>query len=143
MRRDRFLQARWDLLASVVRTVSSASDPRCGAENRRQLVDPQDALEPNADPADLSLKKETKVEENGLPERWRNGKPVPCIPGPNLLDETIAMGVAHLDDRFHETDHGTGNLLAAQVISSWGFVVTPNEIAQVAKNVGETAIDSA
>jgi carbon starvation protein CstA len=29
---------------------------------------------------------------------------------------------------------------AAQVISSWGFVVTPDEIAQMAKNVGETSI---
>src|SRR5215472_17152658 len=31
---------------------------------------------------------------------------------------------------------------AAQVISSWGFVVTPNEIAQMAKDVGETTIMS-
>jgi carbon starvation protein len=35
---------------------------------------------------------------------------------------------------------GTSVDHAAQVISSWGFVVTPNEIAQVAKNVGETTI---
>jgi carbon starvation protein len=31
---------------------------------------------------------------------------------------------------------------AAQVISSWGFVVTPNEIAQTAKDVGEMTIMS-
>src|SRR5262249_34806257 len=31
---------------------------------------------------------------------------------------------------------------AAQVISSWGFVVMPNEIAQMAKDVGETTIMS-
>jgi carbon starvation protein len=31
---------------------------------------------------------------------------------------------------------------AAQVISSWGFIVTPNEIAQMAKDVGETSIMS-
>src|ERR1700758_5027713 len=35
---------------------------------------------------------------------------------------------------------GTSVEQAAQVISSWGFVVTPNEIAEVAKNVGETTI---
>jgi carbon starvation protein len=29
---------------------------------------------------------------------------------------------------------------AAQVISSWGFIVTPDEITQVAKDVGETSI---
>jgi carbon starvation protein CstA len=35
---------------------------------------------------------------------------------------------------------GTTAEQAAQVISSWGFVVTPNEIAQMAKDVGETTI---
>ena len=31
-----------------------------------------------------------------LPERWRNGKPVLCIPGPSLLDEAVATMVVHL-----------------------------------------------
>jgi carbon starvation protein len=35
---------------------------------------------------------------------------------------------------------GTTAEQAAQVISNWGFVVTPNEIAQMAKDVGETTI---
>ena len=37
---------------------------------------------------------------------------------------------------------GTTAEQAAQVISSWGFVVTPDEIAQMAKDVGETTIMS-
>ena len=37
---------------------------------------------------------------------------------------------------------GTTAEQAAQVISSWGFVVTPNDIAQMAKDVGETTIMS-
>jgi carbon starvation protein len=37
---------------------------------------------------------------------------------------------------------GTTADQAAQVISSWGFVVTPNEIAQMANDVGETTIMS-
>src|SRR5512132_214699 len=37
---------------------------------------------------------------------------------------------------------GTTAEQAAQVISSWGFVVTPDEIAQVAKDVGENSIMS-
>jgi len=37
---------------------------------------------------------------------------------------------------------GTTVEQAAQVISSWGFVVTPSELAEVAKNVGETTIMS-
>ena len=37
---------------------------------------------------------------------------------------------------------GTTADQAAQVISSWGFVVTPNDIAQMAKDVGETTIMS-
>ena len=35
---------------------------------------------------------------------------------------------------------GTTAEQAAQVISSWGFLVTPNELAQMAKDVGETTI---
>src|SRR6476661_2265580 len=37
---------------------------------------------------------------------------------------------------------GTGAEQAAQVISSWGFVVAPAEITQMAKDVGETTIMS-
>ena len=37
---------------------------------------------------------------------------------------------------------GTTAEQAAQVISSWGFVVTPDELAQMAKDVGETTIMS-
>ena len=39
---------------------------------------------------------EARAEEKTLPERWRNGKPVLCIPGPSLLDEAVATMVAHL-----------------------------------------------
>ena len=39
---------------------------------------------------------EARAEERTLPERWRNGKPVLCIPGPSLLDEAVATMVAHL-----------------------------------------------
>jgi len=62
----------------------------------------EDAIEPTADPAEsdsplVQLEKaEAEVEQKGLPERWRNGKPVLCIPGPHLLNEAIAMVVAHL-----------------------------------------------
>ena len=39
---------------------------------------------------------EEKVQEKALPERWRNGKSVLCIPGPSLLDEALAAIVTHL-----------------------------------------------
>jgi hypothetical protein len=41
-------------------------------------------------------KAEAEVEEQELPERWRSGKPVLCIPGPSLLDEALAAIVTHL-----------------------------------------------
>jgi predicted PurR-regulated permease PerM len=41
-------------------------------------------------------KAEAQVEEQELPERWRTGKPVLCIPGPSLLDEALAAIVTHL-----------------------------------------------
>jgi hypothetical protein len=34
-----------------------------------------------------------------LPERWRTGKPVLCIPGLGLLDEAVAMMIAQLVER--------------------------------------------
>jgi hypothetical protein len=41
-------------------------------------------------------KAEAKVEEQELPDGWRSGKPVLCIPGPSLLDEALAAIVTHL-----------------------------------------------
>jgi predicted PurR-regulated permease PerM len=41
-------------------------------------------------------KAEAKAEEQELPERWRSGKPVLCIPGPSMLDEALAAIVTHL-----------------------------------------------
>jgi AI-2E family transporter len=41
-------------------------------------------------------KAEAKVEEQSLPERWRSGKPVLCIPGTSPLDEALASIVTHL-----------------------------------------------
>jgi hypothetical protein len=54
-----------------------------------------DRVEENSPPAQLE-KAETKIEEHALPERWRLGKPVLCIPGPSLLDEALAAIVTHL-----------------------------------------------
>ncbi len=42
---------------------------------------------------------EAEAEERALPERWRQGKPVLCIPGPSLLDEAAAAMVAQLTER--------------------------------------------
>jgi hypothetical protein len=37
--------------------------------------------------------------ERELPERWRTGKPVLCIPGLSVLDEAVALMVAQLVER--------------------------------------------
>jgi predicted PurR-regulated permease PerM len=42
---------------------------------------------------------EAASEARLLPEKWRTGKPVLCIPGPSLLDEAAATMVAHLIER--------------------------------------------
>ncbi len=44
-------------------------------------------------------KAEAKPDERALPERWRSGKSVLCIPGPSLLDEAAATMLAHLVER--------------------------------------------
>jgi AI-2E family transporter len=75
------------------------------AEVVEDLATHTDAVEPNLPsvPPDTPLaqleKAEAKTEQRKLPERWRDSKPVLCIPGPNLLDEAIAMVVAHLVER--------------------------------------------
>jgi hypothetical protein len=59
------------------------------------VEDRTDRVEENSPLAQLE-KAETKIEEHLLPERWRVGKPVLCIPGPSLLDEALAVIVTQL-----------------------------------------------
>ena len=56
---------------------------------------------PAEEPSPLAKleKAEAGGEEKLLPEQWRTGKPVLCIPGPSLLDEAAATMVAHLVER--------------------------------------------
>jgi predicted PurR-regulated permease PerM len=72
------------------------------AEIVDDLASHTDLITPISDPAEedspLSQleKAEARVEEKMLPERWRKGKPVLCMPGPSLLDEAAATMVAQL-----------------------------------------------
>jgi hypothetical protein len=75
-----------DAVAELVDDLATHTD----ADERRT-----DPAEENSPLAQLE-KAEAKVEEQKLPDRWRNGKPVLCIPGPSLLDEALAAIVTHL-----------------------------------------------
>jgi predicted PurR-regulated permease PerM len=72
------------------------------AEIVDDLATHTDADDRTADPSEEDSplaqleRAETKIEEQTLPERWRSGKPVLCIPGPSLLDEALATIVTHL-----------------------------------------------
>ena len=72
------------------------------AEIVDDLATHTDAIKLHADPAEEDSplaeleKAETRAEEKTLPELWRNGEPVLCIPGPSFLDEAVATMVAHL-----------------------------------------------
>jgi predicted PurR-regulated permease PerM len=72
------------------------------AEIVDDLATHTDAITVHADPAEEDSplaqleKAEARAEEKTLPERWRNGEPVLCMPGPSLLDEAVATMVAHL-----------------------------------------------
>jgi hypothetical protein len=61
-------------------------------------VDERPLLEEDSPLAHLE-RAEAKVEEQALPEQWRQGKPILCIPGPSLLDEALATIVMHLVER--------------------------------------------
>jgi len=72
------------------------------AELVDDLATHTDVDEQRTDPAEEDAplaqleRAEAKVEEQELPERWRSGKPVLCIPGPSMLDEALAAIVTHL-----------------------------------------------
>ena len=72
-----------DAVAELVTTHTDVDEQRTGP------------AEGNAPLAQLE-RAEAKVEEQELPERWRSGKPVLCIPGPSMLDEALATIVTHL-----------------------------------------------
>ena len=83
---DDRLQRIRDVVAEIVDDLSTHRTRSSSTDNPAEGDSPLVQLE----------KAEAKVEQKGLPERWRNSKPVLCIPGPNLLNEAIAMVVAHL-----------------------------------------------
>jgi predicted PurR-regulated permease PerM len=83
--KDQMRQIR-DAVAEIVDDLA----PHTDIEDQRT-----DPVEENSPLAQLE-KAETKIEETTLPERWRIGKPVLCLPGPSLLDEALAAVVTHL-----------------------------------------------
>ena len=82
---DRLQRIR-DVVAEIIDDLSTHSD----------AIELNDSPVEGDSPLAKLEKAEGKVEQQRLPERWRDSKPVLCIPGPSLLDEAAAMVVAHL-----------------------------------------------
>jgi predicted PurR-regulated permease PerM len=79
-----------DVVAEIIDDLSPHKDK----------VEPE--LEPDAkeqSPLGQLVKAEVSGRTRFLPERWRMGKPVLCVPGLGLLDEAVAMIVAQLVER--------------------------------------------
>jgi hypothetical protein len=72
-----------------------------GAHVDKPAIDDEEKEEDEAADAPLARleKVEAAAEDKPLPDHWRTGKPVLCIPGPSLLDEAAAIMVAHLVER--------------------------------------------
>ena len=75
-----------DAVAELVDDLATHTD----VDNRRTEPAEEDS------PLAQLERAEAKVEEQELPDRWRSGKLVLCIPGPSLLDEALAAIVTHL-----------------------------------------------
>src|SRR4029077_16982813 len=75
-----------DAVAELVDDLATHTD----VDNRRTEPAEEDS------PLAQLERAEAKVEEQELPDRWRSGKLVLCIPGPSLLDEALAAIVMHL-----------------------------------------------
>jgi hypothetical protein len=90
---DERMQRIRDAVAEIVDDLATHRDKKAP----EQKTDSDEAKE-NSPLAKLE-KAEADGEERLLPERWRTGKPVLCIPGPSLLDEAAATMTAHLVER--------------------------------------------
>jgi predicted PurR-regulated permease PerM len=88
---DRMLRIR-DAVAEIVDDLTIHTD------KQKQEAKSEGKNEEHSPLAQLEMA-EAKVEQRLLPDRWRSGKPVLCIPGPSLLDEAAATMVAHLVER--------------------------------------------
>jgi predicted PurR-regulated permease PerM len=92
--RDRLDEERMrrirDAVAEIVDDLGTHEDePPREADGEAESQSPLAKLEKSATSPDTQL----------LPERWRTGKPVLCIPGLGLLDEAVAMMIAQLVER--------------------------------------------
>jgi hypothetical protein len=94
---DRMSRIR-DAVAEIVDDLGAHED----------MVETVPAVDSDADSsagADMPLTQLSKAEEQSnpptrqLPEKWRTQKPVLCIPGLGLLDETVALMLAQLVER--------------------------------------------
>jgi predicted PurR-regulated permease PerM len=81
---DRLQRVR-DVVAEIIDDLATHKD----------ASEPNDTVQSDSPLARLE-KAEAKVDQQPLLDRWPDGKPVLCIPGPSLLDEAVAMVVAHL-----------------------------------------------
>jgi predicted PurR-regulated permease PerM len=90
---DERMQRIRDAVAEIVDDLATHVDKKAPEQKPES-----DEAEEHSPLANLE-KTETGGEEKQLPERWRTGKPVLCIPGPSLLDEAAATLVAHLVER--------------------------------------------
>ncbi len=110
---DERMQRIRDAIAEIVDDLSAHED-------KAEVVIPDDAEKLGQSPLAQLHKAEADHELELLPERWRTGKPVLCIPGLDLLDEAAAMMVAHLVEQ-----QGIGariehaDALSMSRISSW------------------------
>jgi predicted PurR-regulated permease PerM len=86
---DRMLRIR-DAVAEIVDDLTSHTD--------KQKQEGEGEKEEHSPLAQLEIA-EAKAEQRLLPDRWRSGKSVLCIPGPSLLDEAAATMVADLVER--------------------------------------------
>src|SRR5262245_373381 len=80
-----------DTVAEIVDDLSTYRDKRKVEDEERE--DEQES------PFARLREVEAGDEEAPLPEQWRSGEPVLCIPGPSLLDESAATVLAHLLER--------------------------------------------
>jgi predicted PurR-regulated permease PerM len=90
---ERTLRIR-DAVAEIVDDLSGHEDI---PEPAHEVIAGEDEHSPLAQMS--RFEKTLRQTAEQLPEQWRTGKPVLCVPGLGLLDEAVALMVAHLVER--------------------------------------------
>src|SRR5262245_27726582 len=123
-------------MARIRDTVAEIVDDLSTYRDKRKVEDEEEPGDEDESPLARLREVEDSDEDKPLPEQWRSGKPVLCLPGPSLLDEAAATVLAQLLER-----QGIGARVeqAGALSMSRIFAIGTDDVARVCLCYGDDA----